>query len=305
MELLPHNLIAVLGATATGKTSLAVALARQLNGEVISADSRQVYRGLDIGSGKDLHEYGEVPYHLIDIVDPVDEYNLYQYQQDFYRCYAHINEHGKTPILCGGSMLYVDAVLSGYQMTAAPPDPERRKQFEKIATEQLVQRLRTLRPDLHNTTDITDRQRVIRALEICEAQQDGAETSANGWPSIHPLVFTIDWPREERSVRIKQRLKQRLSEGMIEEVQSLHESGVSWDKLNFFGLEYRFISQHLRGELTFNDMQQKLASAIIKFAKRQDTWLRKLQRKGMIIHSLDPKHNLMTQANQFIIAVDN
>lgn len=296
MKRAQHNILAVVGATATGKTSLAVALAKRYDGEILSADSRQVYRGLDIGSGKDLNEYGDIPYHLIDIIDPCDEYDLFHFQRDFYNAYAMVTARGKSAILCGGSFLYIDAVLRGYQMTNAPTN----ESLQDLTTEELRDRLAKGNSQLHNTTDLIDRDRIIRALEINESEHNDAIISDRIQPELNPIVLTIDWSRERRTARIKQRLKARFEEGMVEEVERLHQSGIDWDKLNFFGLEYRFIAQYLQQELNYNDMQQKLASAITKFAKRQDTWLRKLQRNGIKIHALNPDNDLLEQATSII-----
>ena len=260
-------------------------VAEQLNGEIISADSRQVYRGMDLGTGKDLVEYGQTPYHLIDICDPGDAYDLYRYQNDFYTTFNEIRERQKLPVLCGGSSLYISAILNQYELHPAPENPELRARLATASQAELVQRLESLNPALHNTTDLMDRDRLVRAIEIAEVKQLSSETISH--PEIKALVIAILWPREERRERIRQRLRQRLEDGMIEEVQQLHKAGISWDKLDYFGLEYRFIAQYLQNHLTYDDMCQKLATAIAKFAKKQDTWLRKLEREGTEIHWID------------------
>jgi len=289
------NLLVILGTTASGKTKLAVELARQLNGEVISADSRQVYRGLNIGSGKDLEEYQEIPYHLIDIVDPGYEYNVFDFQQDFVKAFEDVAARNKLPILAGGSALYVDSVLKGYRMVAVPENPELRRQLAALDHQALVERLLSVKPKQHNTTDLLDRDRLVRAIEIAEG-----EASANAklppFPEITPFILGIDWSRDIVRKRITARLEQRLNQGMIEEVKGLHEQGVSWETLDFYGLEYRFVGQYLQNRLNRNDMFQKLNSAIHQFAKKQQTWLRRLQRNGLTIHWLDGQKDTFHQA---------
>ena len=298
MKLEQYNLIAVVGATASGKTSLAVELAKGWQGEILSADSRQVYRGMDIGSGKDLNEYGDIPYHLIDIADPNEEYNLFRFQQDFYAAFTDVTTREMTPILCGGTFLYIDAILSGYEMIEVKPDGQFRDAVANKTTAELRKDLIAINPSPHNTTDTEDRERIIRALEINIANSQ-SNTQINK-PDVNAIVMAIDWTRPDRTERIKNRLEQRLNEGMIEEVKQLHDKGVSWERLYQLGLEYRFIAQYIQGSLNFNDMYQKLASAIVKFAKRQDNWLRKLQRNDLNIHMLDPNQPLLAQANQII-----
>ncbi len=289
------NLLVVLGPTASGKTKLAVELARQFNGEILSADSRQVYRGLDLGSGKDLAEYEEIPYHLIDIVDPGYEYNIFDFQRHFVEAFEDISKRGKLPILAGGSALYVDSILKGYRLIEVPENPQLRAQLAELSHEQLIEKLQQLKPQLHNSTDLIDRQRLTRAIEIAQGEQ-ASNAKLPPFPEIKPFIISIDWPREVLRQRITQRLKQRLTEGLIEEVTSLHEQGVSWETLEFYGLEYRFVAQFLQGKLSENDMFQKLNSAIHQFAKKQDTWLRRLQRNGFNLHQLTGDNNLLPQA---------
>ncbi len=299
-----YNLLVILGTTASGKTKLAVELAKHLNGEVISADSRQVYRGLDIGSGKDLDEYGDVPYHLIDIVDPGYEFNIFDYQQHFVTAFEDVIRRDKLPILVGGSALYADAILKGYRLIEVPENPVLRAELALKSHEQLKERLFNLKPKLHNTTDLVNIDRLIRAIEIAEGEQD---TNANlpPFPTLKPLILGIEWQRESVRERITSRLKQRLEQGLIEEVEALHQQGVSWDTLYFYGLEYRFIAQYLKGDLSRNDMFQKLNSAIHQFAKKQETWLRRLQRNGFDIHWLDGTKNTLREAFIKIGKVEN
>ncbi|MFT5521522.1 MAG: tRNA dimethylallyltransferase [Enterobacterales bacterium] len=290
-----YNILVILGPTASGKTSLAVKLARQLDGEVISADSRQVYRGLDIGSGKDLEEYEEIPYHLIDIVDPGYEYSVFNFQQDFYNVFEVINKNHKLPILAGGSALYVDSVLNGYRMIAAPENLALRKKLAKKSHQQLIEQLLELKPKQHNTTDLKDTDRLIRAIEIALAEQS-ANSTLPALPKLHPKIIGIKWQREITRQRITLRLQQRLENGMLDEVQTLFDAGVSWKTLDFYGLEYRLIAQYLQKQLSFNDMYQKLNSAIHQFAKKQDTWLRRLEKQGHAIEWVDGQANIYESA---------
>lgn len=280
------NLLVLLGPTASGKTHLAVQAARHLDGEIISADSRQVYRGLDIGSGKDLGEYGAIPYHLIDVVDPGYEFSLFDFVQAFGRCFSEVSRRGHLPILCGGTGLYLDAVLQGYELVKVSENRALRQQLEPLSLAALQERLQSLRPEQHNTTDLEDRSRVIRAIEIAVGE-DRSEAKPLQRPVLKPRVFGLRWPRELLRTRITQRLRQRLDQGMIEEVEALHASGVAWETLDFYGLEYRFVGQYLQGQLNRNDLFQKLNSAIHQFAKRQETWFRRMERQGVIIHWLE------------------
>jgi len=294
-----HNLITVLGPTASGKTKLAVELAQLLSGEVISADSRQVYRGLDIGSGKDLEEYKDVPYHLIDIVDPGYEYNIFEFQQDFIKAFEDITNRHKTPILAGGSALYVDTILKGYRLVKVPQDIELRAELATHSDDELIKKLLTLKPKQHNTTDLKDRDRLVRAIEIAIGEQQ-ANAVLPPLPKIDPLIFAIKWHREVVRERITQRLKSRLEEGLIEEVEQLHTNGVSWQTFDFYGLEYRFVAQYLQNQINKNDLFQKLNSAIHLFAKKQDTWLRRLERNGTKLHWLEGEGNVLAQAMKVI-----
>ena len=277
------NLLVILGPTASGKTTLAVQLAQRLNGEIISADSRQVFRGMDLGTGKDLQEYGDVPYHLIDIAEPGDEFSVFNFQQLFTQAFEDIRRRQRLPILAGGSGLYLQAALQGYRFVEVPENPQLRASLESLTDEQLQERLLESRGNLHNTTDLTDRQRLIRAIEIAEGEKEQGNQTVH-LPEIDPFVIGIRWDRQVLRQRITRRLRQRLDEGMVDEVESLLKRGVSPEVLDFYGLEYRFLSLFVCGELSRNDMFQKLNSAIHQFAKRQDTWFRRMERQGIRIH---------------------
>ena len=277
------NLLVILGPTASGKTTLAVQLAQRLNGEIISADSRQVFRGMDLGTGKDLQEYGDVPYHLIDVADPGDEFSVFNFQQLFTQAFEDICRRQRLPILAGGSGLYLQAALQGYRFVEVPENPQLRALLESLTDEQLQERLLESRVTLHNTTDLTDRQRLIRAIEITEGEKEQPDRTVH-LPEIDPFVIGIRWDRQVLRQRITRRLRQRLDEGMVEEIESLLTRGIAPEVLDFYGLEYRFLSQYVCGELGRNDMFQKLNSAIHQFAKRQDTWFRRMERQGIRIH---------------------
>ena len=289
------NLLVVLGPTASGKTSLAVKLAQQLQGEVLSADSRQVYRGLDLGSGKDLDEYQDVPYHLIDIVDTDYEYNIFDFQRHFVEAFELVNQRNKLPILAGGSALYVDAILKGYRLVEVPENPLLRAELALLSDTQLVDYLLALKPEQHNTTDLIERPRIIRAIEIAKGEQEAA-TSLPPFPKITPFIVAIKWDRAVLRKRVTARLIERFDQGLIEEVKNLQANGTPWQTLDFYGLEYRFVGQYLQGKLSRNDMFQKLNSAIHQFAKKQDTWLRRLERNGFKIHWLDGEQDTLPQA---------
>lgn len=280
------RLLVLLGPTASGKTRLAVKAARALDGEILSADSRQVYRGLDLGSGKDLAEYGEIPFHLIDLVEPTVEFSLFDFVRAVIGAHAEVTARGRLPLLVGGSGLYLEAVIRGYVLTAAPPDPDLRQQLAGLSLDELRARLLTLRPVQHNRTDLESRERLLRAIEIAVAERDGTGEALR-LPSMTPRVYGVSWPRDELRRRIARRLKERLAAGLLDEVAGLHAAGVSWATLDYFGLEYRFVARHLRGELTYNDLVQQLSSAIGQFAKRQETWFRRMQRQGVSICWLD------------------
>ncbi len=286
----PVNAVVVLGPTATGKTRLGVHLARTFDGEVVSADSRQVYRGLDIGAGKDLAEYVvegvEVPYHLIDVVDPVDdEFSVYQFQRCFHQVFEQLSGRGKLPVVVGGTGLYLEAVLRSYRMVEAPEDPGLRAELAALDDVALAARLAALRPLQHNTTDLLDRRRTIRAIEIATWEHRGSGGgSPLPSPEVRALLLGVRLPRPQLRQRIMRRLRERLAGGLIEEVEGLLARGVSRQKLHFFGLEYRFVCQYLDREIrNRNDLTQKLHAAICAFAKRQETWFRRMERKAPIV----------------------
>lgn len=293
------NLITILGPTACGKTRLAVSAARCLNGEIISADSRQVFRGMDLGTGKDLDEYGDVPYHLIDILDPGAEFSVFDFQRHFCAAFADITTRGHLPLLVGGTGLYLDAVLRGYRLVEVPENAELRAELIDLPLEALQQRLLALAPEQHNTTDLLHRERLVRAIEIASFKQRGGEAKTVELPPLRPLVFGVRIEREVLRRRITERLKARLQGGMIEEVQRLLAAGVPPERLDDYGLEYRFVSRYLRGELNRNDMVQKLNAAIHDFAKRQETWFRRMEKHGVSIVWLDaaadPQAQLMAE----------
>ena len=294
-----YNLLTILGPTASGKTRLAVALANKYDGEIISADSRQIFRNMDIGTGKDLHEYGDVPHHLINIMDAGGEFSVFAFQRLFLDAFADIRNRHKLPILCGGTGMYLDAVLRGYRMIEVPEDQELRHLVTTFDDSELAEKLRALRPDLHNNTDLLDRQRTIRAIEI-ELYQKVHPEKAEPLPDIRPLIIGIHWERNLLRQRITERLKERLDSGMIEEVQQLHESGIPWSRLDYYGLEYRFLGAYLRGELNRNDLHQKLNSAINDFAKRQGNWFRRMEKHGILINWVEGAANPLAEAIEII-----
>jgi tRNA dimethylallyltransferase len=289
------NLLVVLGPTASGKTRLAVGAAQALGGEIISADSRQVYRGMDLGTGKDLDEYGDLAHHLIDILAPGEEFHLFAFVRRFAKTFAEIHGRGRLPVLAGGTGLYLDAVLRGYQLAEVPENPQLRRELDELSMEALAERLRALRPELHNSTDLLERARLLRAIEIAEGERQGRAVPLPPLPPLRPLVFGLRWERGDLRRRITDRLKERLAQGMIEEVAQLHAAGLPWATLEYYGLEYRFVAQHLQGQLNRNDLFQKLNSAIHDFAKRQETWFRRMERQGVAIHWLDGSGEPLTE----------
>lgn len=295
------DLICVLGPTASGKTRYAVALARELNrlrgvnasggsvnagAEILSGDSRQVYRGMDIGTGKDLSEYEEIPYHLIDIVDAGTKFDLYQYQKAFEKAYKDIIDRVGIPILCGGSGLYLEAATCGYSIPDVPQSPELRAELEAKSTEELISMLAGLKP-LHNKTDIDTRKRLIRALEIAIWQKDHQVENTSYLPKKTYYIGTLV-SREERNRRIDARLDARIAEGMADEVKGLLDSGIPAENLTYYGLEYKFVTQYVLGVLSLEEMKTLLGNAIHQFAKRQMTWFRGMERKGIKIHWVEP-----------------
>ena len=288
-------MITILGPTASGKTTLAAALAVHLSqkgtqAEIISADSRQVYRRMDIGTGKDLADYGPVPYHLIDICEPGTKYNLFQYQQDFFNVYEDIRRRGVLPILCGGTGLYIEAVLKGYHLSPVPQNPALRQQLEGKSLEELTQMLVELKAktgsNMHNTTDVDSCQRAIRAIEI-ETYNQEHPTPLRELPPIPSTIIGVNIDRELRRAKITQRLKARLDEGMVDEVRSLLQSGIPAADLIYYGLEYKYLTLYATDQLSFDDMFSQLETAIHQFAKRQMTWFRGMERRGFHIHWID------------------
>ena len=335
-----QRLITILGPTASGKTPLAVALARRMDGEILSADSRQVYRRMDIGTGKDLSDYaagvdgktvnhsgggesvnhsgggesvnhsGGVGYHLIDICEPGTKYNLFQYQQDFARAYEDIVSRGKQPILCGGTGLYIEAVLKGYQLSPVPQNPALRQQLEGKSLEELTQMLRELKErngsHMHNTTDVDTAQRAIRAIEIemagGESVGAGGESREVGGESS--LVFGLDIPRDLRREKITKRLKARLEEGMVDEVKGLLAEGIPAEDLIYYGLEYKYLTEYVIGRLSYDEMFRQLEIAIHQFAKRQMTWFRGMERRGFTIHWIDATLPMEEKVNAILEIVN-
>jgi tRNA dimethylallyltransferase len=283
-------MITILGPTASGKTPVAARLAAEIGGEVISADSRQVYRRMDIGTGKDLADYGAVPYHLIDIREPGTKYNLFEYQQDFFDVYQDIRSRGAVPILCGGTGLYIEAVLKGYHLSPVPQNQALRDSLEGKSLAELTQMLKELKArngsNMHNTTDVDSCQRAIRAIEI-ETYNLEHPMPRRELPPVESLIIGIDIDRKLRREKITRRLKARLENGMVEEVQALLDEGIPAEDLIYYGLEYKFLTEYLTGQLTYDEMFSRLEIAIHQFAKRQMTWFRGMERRGFKIHWID------------------
>jgi tRNA dimethylallyltransferase len=284
------QMITILGPTASGKTPLAAALAKEIGGEIISADSRQVYRRMDIGTGKDLADYDGVPYHLIDICEPGTKYNLFQYQQDFFDAYNNIIGKGKTPILCGGTGLYIEAVLKGYKLSPVPQNQELRDRLEGKSLTELTQILMALKEkngsNMHNTTDVDSCQRAIRAIEI-ETYNIEHPMPLRELPPIPSLIVGVNIDREQRREKITRRLKARLEGGMVDEVKALLDEGIPAEDFIYYGLEYKFVTEYLIGKTTYEEMFQRLEIAIHQFAKRQMTWFRGMERRGFKIHWIE------------------
>ena len=284
-----YDLITIIGPTASGKTPLATALADRLDTEIISGDSRQVYRRMDLGTGKDLADYTiegrSVPYHLIDIVEPGYKYNVFEYQRDFLKAYESIVDKGKLPILCGGTGMYLESVLKGYRLFPVPENPELRASHEGKSLQELTLILEGYKK-LHNSTDVDTAKRAIRAIEIEEYYKQ-QPPEYREFPALKSLIVGVDIDRELRREKITRRLKQRLDEGMVEEVRGLLAEGISAESLIYYGLEYKFLTQYAIGELTYEEMFHQLETAIHQFAKRQMTWFRGMERRGFVIHWLD------------------
>lgn len=302
-----RRMITILGPTASGKTDLATHLAARLNAEIISADSRQVYRGMDIGTGKDLADYvvdGHViPYHLIDICEPGTKYNLFRYQQDFLDSYEEIRSRGALPILCGGTGLYIEAVLKGYSLSPVPQNPRLRTELEGKNLDELTNILVDLKRRnhsvMHNKTDVDSCQRAIRAIEI-ETYNLTKPTEERQCPPIDSLIIGVDIDREERRRKITKRLKERLKAGMIDEVDGLLKRGIPADDLIYYGLEYKFVTEYIIGKLTYEEMFQQLEIAIHQFAKRQMTWFRGMERRGFTIHWVNAARKMEDKVEEIL-----
>ena len=304
-----YDLIAILGPTASGKTPFAAALATELNTEIISADSRQIYRGMDLGTGKDLADYIingiEVPYHLIDIANPGYKYNVFEYQRDFLKAYEEIKQKNALPILCGGTGMYLESVLKGYKLMPVPENVELRVKLANKSLEELTDLLKQYKT-LHNSTDVDTVKRAIRAIEI-EAYYAEHPVAEREFPALNSLIIGIDIDRELRRSKISKRLKQRLDEGMIDEVKQLIEQGTSPEDLIYYGLEYKYLTLHVIGQLSYQEMFDQLETAIHQFAKRQMTWFRGMERRGFKIHWLDatlPTDEKIERAKEMLLQED-
>ncbi len=281
-----YNLITILGPTAAGKTRLAALLADKFNGEIISADSRQVYKRMNLGTGKDYADYQvngrTVPYHLIDIAEPSDEFNLFRFKEQFHSAFDEITTRGKVPFLAGGTGMYINSVVSNYKLGKTDADEETIERLNSKTAEELRDILLGIAPGQHNRTDLEIKERIIRAIIVAQSRDNAPE-----FGEISSLNIGVNFPREVIKERITNRLKERLNEGMIEEVEGLINEGITFEKLSFFGLEYKFVGLYLKGEINRNDMFQKLNSAIHAFAKRQMTWYRKMEKEGVIIRWIE------------------
>lgn len=306
------RMITILGPTASGKTALAAALAHSRDGEIISADSRQVYRRMDIGTGKDLNEYiveGQpIRYHLINIVEPGSRYNVFEYQKDFHKAYADILSRGRLPILCGGSGLYIEAVLKGYALSAVPQNQPLRGSLSGKTLEQLTRMLAALKrrngSNMHNTTDVDTAQRAIRAIEIEQYNLEHPR-SQSSYPPVDSLIIGVSIDRERRRQSITKRLKERLEHGMADEIKSLLDSGVAADDLIYYGMEYKYVTEYVTGRTTYNDMFTRLEIAIHQFAKRQMTWFRGMERRGLDIHWIDAELPMPERLVEICRLMDN
>lgn len=302
-----QRLITILGPTASGKTSLAAALAHRLDGEIISADSRQVYRGMDIGTGKDLVDYvvegHAVPYHLIDIREPGTKYNLFQYQQDFHDAYQDILRRGKQPILCGGTGLYIESVLKGYQLSPVPQNETLRRQLENKSLEELTPMLEELKrktgSHMHNRSDVDTAQRAIRAIEI-ETYNLEHPLPERELPPVPSLIIGVAIDRDARREKITRRLRQRLEQGMVEEVKSLLQRGIPAEDILYYGLEYKYVTEYVLGRRTYQEMFRDLEIAIHQFAKRQMTWFRGMERRGFHIHWIEAAMPMEEKVNMIV-----
>ncbi len=307
-----NKMLTILGPTASGKTSLATVVASRLNGEIISADSRQVYRRMDIGTGKDLADYvvdgKRIPYHLIDIREPGTKYNLFEYQQDFLEAYQGIIQRGTFPILCGGTGLYIESVLGGYKLSPVPQNPELRRRLEGKSLEDLCVILEQLKARnhsaMHNKTDVDTAQRAIRAIEI-ETYNLEHPTDNREFPKIDSLIIGVNIDRNNRREKITARLRQRLSHGMVEEVKALMNSGIPPENLIYYGLEYKFVTEYLIGKTSYEEMFKGLEIAIHQFAKRQMTWFRGMERRGYTIHWIDALQPMDMKVEEVLKLLNN
>ncbi|MBQ9213905.1 MAG: tRNA (adenosine(37)-N6)-dimethylallyltransferase MiaA [Bacteroidales bacterium] len=288
------NLITILGPTASGKTSFAAHLSKELKTEIISADSRQVYKGMDLGTGKDLEDYivdgQEVKYHLIDILPAGEKYNVFRYQRDFFEVFSILRQSGKVPVLCGGTGLYLESVIRNYQLVDVPANPKLREKLEKFSLEELKVMLSKMKT-LHNDTDTDTKKRAIRGIEIETFIKENPKIIPN-YPKINSLVFGIKNKREIEREKIKIRLEERLKNGMVEEIETLIKNGVSAEDLIYYGLEYKYVTLYVIGKLTFEEMKEKLYIEICQFAKRQMTWFRRMERTGENILWIDASLNM-------------
>ncbi|MGC9150307.1 MAG: tRNA (adenosine(37)-N6)-dimethylallyltransferase MiaA [Microbacter sp.] len=298
-----YNLLTVLGPTACGKTRFSVQLAHQLGGEIISADSRQVYRRMNLGTGKDLDEYQQVDppiaFHLIDVADAGYQYNVFEYQRDFVVAFGQIVARGKWPILCGGSGLYLEAALKGYRMDEVPVNEALREKLSGKTLDELKQMLQQYKT-LHNTTDVDTVKRAVRAIEIADYYQHHPPKKQADYPALQPLIVGLSLDRDERREMITKRLHERLENGLIDEVRSLLQSGLSAESLIYYGLEYKFVTLFLTGQLPYETMVRQLEQAIHQFAKRQMTWFRGMERRGFHIHWLDARLPLQTRCDMVL-----
>lgn len=302
-----YDLITILGPTASGKTPLAAALAYELDSEIISADSRQVYRQMDLGTGKDLGDYvvngRSIPFHLIDIAEPGSKYNVFEYQRDFLKAYDELKQKGKLPVLCGGTGMYLEAVLKGYRLIPVPENPELRERLSVKPLNELTEILGSYKT-LHNSTDVDTVKRAVRAIEIEEyyLRNDIAQRE---FPKLNSLIIGIDIDRELRRQKITRRLRQRLDEGMVEEVRRLLEKGLPPEDLIYYGLEYKYLTLYVTGKLTFEEMFSQLEIAIHQFAKRQMTWFRGMERRGFTIHWIKAEVPLNEKIDKIMALINN
>jgi len=282
-----YNLICIVGPTASGKTQLAVKVADWLDSEIISADSRQVYIGMDIGTGKDLHAYKisgrTIPHHVIDIIEPTEDFSVFDFQRYFFESFNSITAKDRVPVLAGGTGLYLDCVLGGYRMAEVPENQELRKKLSGLSLDELTAVLRNLGKDLHNVTDTLQKDRAIRAIEIRQYEKDNPEIFEMPPSPIRSLTFGITCDRDALRDKIRRRLRERIEAGMIFEAERLHEAGIPWERFEYFGLEYRYMANYLQRRISLPEMEEELATRIGQFAKRQETWFHKMEREGLPI----------------------